>query len=83
MRHIPYIRILVILGCILVPASKLVTQLTMYSSYSVAAVVCSVVFPVLASSAVAMRFWARKIKNLAYSWDDYLITVALVGTISL
>ena len=51
----------------------------MYSSYSVAAAVCSVVFPVLASLAVGIRLRARKIKSLSYKIDDYVILIALVG----
>ena len=52
----------------------------MYSKYSVAAAVCSVVFPALASLAVALRLRARKIKSLSYATDDYLIIAALVSS---
>ena len=54
----------------------------MYSSYAVAAAVCSVVFPVFASLAVLLRFRARKIKSLSYGIDDYAIVVALVSQTS-
>ena len=50
----------------------------MYSSYSVAAAVCSVVFPVFAFLAVLLRLRARKLKTLSYGTDDYSIVVALV-----
>lgn len=52
----------------------------MYSSYSIAAAVCSVVFPTLASLAVVLRFQARKRKSLKYGTDDYVIVVALVSS---
>ncbi|CAD6589006.1 MAG: hypothetical protein ASARMPREDX12_003557 [Alectoria sarmentosa] len=51
----------------------------MYSSYSVAAAVCSVVFPTLATLAVVLRFRARKLKSLKYGTDDYVIVAALVS----
>ena len=54
----------------------------MYSSYSVAAAVCSVVFPFFASLAVGMRLRARNIKSLSYKTDDYVILLALVGQCS-
>ena len=50
----------------------------MYSSYSVAAAVCSVVFPFLASVSVALRLRARSIKAVGYGADDYTIILALV-----
>jgi len=55
----------------------------MYSSYSVAAAVCSVIFPVLASFAVALRFRARSIKGQRYGVDDYLALLALAFAIAL
>jgi hypothetical protein len=51
----------------------------MYSSYSVAAAVCSVIFPVLAIVAVALRFRARSIKGQRYAADDYIVVLALVS----
>ena len=50
----------------------------MYSSYSVAAAVCSVIFPLLASVSVALRLRARSIKAVGYGADDYTVIVALV-----
>lgn len=55
------------------------TILKMYSQYSVNAAVCSVVFPALASLAVALRLRARKIKSLRYAADDYIIISCLVS----
>ena len=37
----------------------------------------------LALAAVICRFWARRIKNIRPSWDDYLIVLALVSSLSL
>ena len=54
----------------------------MYSSYSVAAGVCSVVFPVLATSAVLLRLRARKIESLSYGADDLTISI-FAGIINL
>jgi hypothetical protein len=51
----------------------------MYSSYSVAAAVCSVTFPVLAATAVALRFRARSIKQQRCGVDDYVALLALVS----
>ena len=53
--------------------------LTMYSRYSVAATVCSITFPILASIAVVSRLWARKAQTLRYGPDDYVLVFALVG----
>lgn len=50
----------------------------MYSSYSIAAATCSVIFAVLATMAVALRFYARRIQSLAYGADDYIVLLALV-----
>ena len=50
----------------------------MYSSYSAAAAVCSVIFPFLASVSVALRLRARSIKAVGYGADDYTIILALV-----
>ena len=38
----------------------------------------SIVFPIIASSAVALRFKARKIKRLRLEADDWTILIALV-----
>ena len=51
----------------------------MYSQYSVAAAVCSVIFPLFASVAVFLRLWARKTQKLRYGPDDYVVVLALVG----
>ena len=51
----------------------------MYSSYAVAVVVCSIVFPILASVAVFLRFYARRMKALSLGADDWAITGALVS----
>lgn len=53
--------------------------LGMYSKYSVTAAVCSVVFPALASIAVALRFWARKFTSIPFAADDYMIVISLVS----
>ena len=50
----------------------------MYSSYSVAAAVCSVIFPFLASILVALRLRARSIRAVGYGADDYTVIMALV-----
>ncbi len=55
----------------------------MYSLYSVAAAVCSCVFPTLAALAVAARFRARAVQNMKPSWDDWLILSALVCLLEL
>ena len=51
----------------------------MYSSYAVAIVVCSVIFPTLAAMAVFLRFYARRMKALDLRADDWAITGALVS----
>ena len=55
----------------------------MYSSYSVSAAVCSVVFPVLAATAVGFRLHARRIKGVRLGVDDYTVLAALAATIAL
>lgn len=55
----------------------------MYSTYSVAAAICSVIFPVLATIAVALRFRARQVIKHRLRVDDYAIVVALVFAIAL
>lgn len=37
----------------------------------------------LAIVAVILRFWARRIKDIRLSWDDYLIALALVNSLPL
>lgn len=54
----------------------------MYSSYSVAAAICSVIFPTLAVVAVGFRLPARKIKSLAWGADDYLVLSAQVRSVT-
>ncbi|KAK9415008.1 putative integral membrane protein [Seiridium unicorne] len=49
----------------------------MYSSYSVAAAVCSCVFPTLATVAVGFRLRARFVQKLKLGLDDWLILAAL------
>lgn len=53
----------------------------MYSSYSVAVAVCSIIFSSLASIAVLLRFRARKIQRLSLGADDWAIGAALVGSL--
>ncbi len=53
----------------------------MYSSYSVAVAVCSVIFSILASLAVLLRFRARNTKALSLGADDWAIGAALVGNL--
>ena len=50
----------------------------MYSSYCVAAAVCNVIFPFLASVSVALRLRTRSIKAVGYRADDYTVILALV-----
>lgn len=56
---------------------------TMYSSDSVAAAVCSCVFPTLAILAVGFRVRARRMQQTKLGADDWLMIVALVGPFSL
>lgn len=49
----------------------------MYSSYSVAAAVCSTVFPALSIVAVGFRLRARLVQKLRLGLDDWLVLVAL------
>lgn len=53
----------------------------LYSSYSVVILVVSVIFPVLASIAIGLRFRSRKIKSLALKADDFTILSALVSVL--
>ncbi|KAF2687595.1 hypothetical protein K458DRAFT_484867 [Lentithecium fluviatile CBS 122367] len=54
----------------------------MYSSYSVAAAVCSCIFPALAAVACAFRIRARRVQNMKIGWDDWLIFSALAFAFS-
>ncbi|EMR71348.1 putative integral membrane protein [Eutypa lata UCREL1] len=54
----------------------------MYSSYSVAAAVCSCVFPTLAIIAVGLRLKARLLQKLKLGLDDWLTIAALALAIS-
>lgn len=38
------------------------------------------VLTVLATVAVILRFYARRVKKVCPSWDDYLIVLALVNS---
>ena len=40
------------------------------------------VMTVVAIVAIGLRFWARRIKRAALSWDDYAIVPALVRVLS-
>lgn len=54
----------------------------MYSSYSVAAAVCSCVFPALAIIAVGYRLRARFVQKMKLGLDDWLTIVALIFSFS-
>ena len=47
-------------------------------SLSVALITISVIFPLLAFSAVALRIWARSVSRTSFSASDYMILIALV-----
>lgn len=49
-----------------------------FSLITTALMASSVVFLVLANAAVALRFYARKIKSLELKWDDWTIVISLV-----
>ncbi|KAI0448082.1 hypothetical protein F4803DRAFT_496430 [Xylaria telfairii] len=49
----------------------------MYSTYSVAAAICSTVFPALGIVAVGFRLRARMVQKLKLGLDDWLVLVAL------
>ena len=38
----------------------------------------AIVLSILATVAVVLRFYARRLKKVSLSWDDYLIVLALV-----
>lgn len=50
------------------------------TSYEVAHVVTLLVFTFLATVAVALRFWARRIQKQALALNDYLIVLGLVSS---
>lgn len=54
---------------------------TMLSTPSRATVIVSCIFPVLATVAVALRFYARRKKALSFRTDDYAVLLALVGSL--
>lgn len=39
----------------------------------------AVIFPVLATVAVGLRFWCRRKMGQKLSWDDYLVFAAVVS----
>ena len=47
-------------------------------SLSVALITISVIFPLLAFSAVALRIRARSVSRTSFSASDYMILIALV-----
>ena len=49
-----------------------------FSLITTSLLVVSIVFVVLASSAVALRFYARRMKSLKIEWDDWTILFSLV-----
>ena len=53
----------------------------MYTSRAVAVIVTSVVLPLLASIAIALRFKARNGKAVGFHSDDYFIVAALVSSL--
>lgn len=40
----------------------------------------AIIFPVISSITVGLRFWTRRKMGQKADWDDYLILVALVDT---
>ena len=50
-------------------------------SYHILHSVLLLILSILAILAVALRFWARRIKKLSLELDDYLVKVGLVFTI--
>ena len=51
----------------------------MYTSEANAVLAISVIFPLLATIFVALRFAARNVKSTAIGADDWTIAIALVG----
>lgn len=47
-------------------------------SLSVALITVSVIFPLLALSAVALRIWARSVSRTNFNASDYMIMISLV-----
>ena len=48
-------------------------------SLSVALITVSVIFPLLALSAVALRIWARLVSRTSFNASDYVILMTLVN----
>ena len=48
------------------------------SGNAVKAVVCSVIFSVLGTVAVILRFYARRLKKAPYGLEDWLVLASLV-----
>lgn len=48
------------------------------SAYYIKHVTIISVFTVLASVAVGLRFWARRIQKMSLEWNDYFIILGLV-----
>jgi hypothetical protein len=49
-----------------------------FSLFTPTLIVGSAVFPTLATIAVALRFYVKRIKRQAFYYDDYTILVSLV-----
>ena len=47
-------------------------------SLSMALITVSVIFPLLALSAVALRIWARSVSRINFNASDYMIMISLV-----
>ena len=43
--------------------------------------VIAVLFPILATISIALRFWARRIKRQKWLGDDWMITLGLVSKV--
>jgi len=54
----------------------------MLSTPSRATIIVSCIFPLLATVAVALRFYARRLKALAFRIDDFAVLLALVRSFS-
>ncbi|MCJ1249410.1 hypothetical protein MMC30_006634 [Trapelia coarctata] len=55
----------------------------MLSTPSRATIIVSCIFPVLAAVAVALRFYAKRLKAIAFRTDDYAVLLALIITIAI
>ena len=53
----------------------------MLAAHSIAVIVVNSVFPFIAVLSVALRLYARKLKAMSLKSSDYVILVALVGSI--